>query len=264
MKSSTPSSEDAVWVNGLTGEGIDRLAYALLKQHGFQGAIAPHLSVELKSQRLLSASQQIPGVIIPAFFSQAFAERAETALSSLLSFLAGFLIYLVYSEDPSNDPEIQAFEEKAKEFTDALKESEVEEKQVPRYIPATSLLEKLGEVFWSDFKFRYINVTELSRTPEVLAQFYYWIYTVIYDRENLEDASVIEGLMVPEAEGRQWFVDQFKPHEELFLSNSDSWKFYQAIGADALTKFFETHHPEVLPVYKQTDLAKDEDEASTE
>ena len=249
--------EEAVWVNGATGEGIDRLAHALLGLHGYQGYIGQHLSVEMKCQRLLSASQQIPGVIIPAFFSMALADDAATQLSDLLSFLAGFLIHIVYTEDPSKDSGIQAFQEEVKRFTDALKDAEVKSSMVWRYEPPEGFWENVLAILHSPFGGIYglklAPGTRLSRTPETLAQFYYWVYTLIHDRENREDVSVIEGALVPEAEGLKWFVDQFQPHQRFFSEDEDPWKFYQAIGAEALTKFWETHHPEVLPVYKQTD-----------
>ena len=71
---------------------------------------------------------------------------------------------------------------------------------------------------------------------------------------------------VPEVVGLKWFVDQFQPYEDLLGSDADdaAWKFYQEIGTDTLTNFFQTHHPEVMPVHKPTHLAKDEAEESTE
>ena len=62
--------EDAPWVNGITGEGADRLAMQLLQRNGFAGIMGMHLNVEMRCRQLFSACQQIPGVIIPAFFSQ--------------------------------------------------------------------------------------------------------------------------------------------------------------------------------------------------
>ena len=258
--------KDAVWVNGRTGEGIDGLVNALLKLHGCQGSIGTSLSVELKRQRLFSASLQITGLLIPAFFSRALAEEATTQLPYLLSFLAGAVRHLVSTEEPSQNPEIQAtFEEKVKRFTEALKKSAVEEKFVSRIkdIEEMGFWEKLIEISGSVFTrlppgFRYINVTELSRTPEVLAELYYWMYSLLYEMDKMEDVSVIETPKVPAAAGRKWFLDKFQVWKERFPSFSGEhpestaklWEFYHLPGDGeyGLAFFLGFHHPEAVPV----------------
>lgn len=127
--------------------------------------------------------------------------------------------------------------------------------------------EKLGSFFGGpDYKTISHTVKELSRTPESLGRLYYWVYTLIHDRETQENDSVIVPEKVPVEVGLDWFVKQFQPHEDLLRSDADdaAWNFYQAIGTDTLTNFFQTYHPEVMPVHKPTHLAKDEAEESTE
>lgn len=268
---------DAVWVNGSTGDGVDGLSMQLMAKNGFGGSMGKHLNVEFKCRRLFSACQQIPGVIIPALFSRAVKDNAflsealakdvDRELSDILSFLTYFFIHVIYTVDPEKDPHIETFHENVKQFTAELKDSVIDDKPVALRRALRGFWEKLGSLFgWDDWRTTYRIVQELARTPESLARLYYWVYTVIHERERKEKASVIVPEKVPEVVGIEWFVEAFQPYEDLLGSDADdaAWKFYQAIGTDTLTNFFQIHHPEVMPVHKPTHLAKDEAEESTE
>lgn len=269
--------EDAVWINGRSGEGADGVARRLLELNEYVGVMAEHLGFEVRCRQLFSACQQIPGVIIPAFFSQALEKDAhisvaikkdvDTELSDILSFLTYFLIHIVYTEDPENDPQIETFHENVQQFTAELKDTAVEKKRVSVRRNLWGFWEKLGNLFGGpDYKTTFYNVNQLARTPASLGQLYYWVYTLIHEREAQESESVIVPKKVPEEKGLEWFVNQFQPYEDLLRSDADdaAWNFYQAIGTDTLTNFFQIHHPEVMPVHKPTHLAKDEAEESTE
>ena len=262
---------NSFWINGKTGEGVDTVAMQIMKLNGYDNQMGTQLEIEIESRRLFSASRQIPGVIIPAFFtqalpkdayiSQALAKDAETELSDILSFLTNFLIATVYI-DPDKDPYIETFRENLKKFIASMKDSIIDEK-VAALRRKRTMWERLGRWWFGgdEYKTVYHRVREIARTPEALANVYYWVYTIIHAKELKRSEDMIEPTKVsvinpkvPEEEGIKWFVDQFKPHEELIMSNDDEagWIFYQAIGTDTLTNFFQTYHPEILPIHKPT------------
>ena len=245
-------SGDFTSVNGLTGDGKSQLAHRLLLAHGYARTdLLSHLQVETKCSLLFDASDQIAAIIAAALFSDGVNSLPRERLLPAILLVGSMAIHLIYG--PTKD-KWQELSGDAKKMAVAIEENFVEEEWSIAYRAPRGLIEHFRTIFsWVIAERR---ITEVVRAnPDVLAMFYSFLYSCIYDLEAKSEPKVLITTKIPEEEAIKNFKNLFEPHKVL-LEKPDAWQLYR-IGSQVLSKFWESHHPEVLPTERPSPLEMD-------
>ena len=248
---------DFTSINGLTGNGKTDLTHRLLLAQGYSPTkLLPHLSAETRCSRLFYASDQIAAIVAAALLSDAVNNSPSEHLLPVLLLVGGMAIHIIYG---LTEDKWQEFSGNAEELREAMEGSFVERTSFTYNTTRMpqGFLENIAALFGAEYKVSRERTTEVVRvSPEVLATFYSFLYSCIYDLEAESEPKVLNTTKIPEEEAIKRFKDLFKPHKAL-LEKRDALQLYR-IGSQVLSKFWETHHPEVLPNERISPLEMDE------
>ena len=249
-------SGDFTWINGATGDGKSNLTHRLLLAQGYAPKnLFPHLCVETKCSRLFYASDQIAAIVAAALLSDAANNSPSEHLLPTILLVGGMAIHIIYG---LTEDKWQEFSGNANTLEGAMEGSFVEQEsstysttRMPR-----GFLEKVAAFFGKEYSVLRQRTTEVVRvSPEVLATFYNFLYSCIYDLEAQSEPRVLNTTKIPEEEAIKRFKDLFEPHKAL-LEKRDALQLYR-IGSQVLSKFWEKHHPEILPNERSSPLEMD-------
>ena len=248
--------EDFTSINGVTGDGKSSLTHRLLLAQGYAPtSLLTHLCVETRCSRLFYASDQIAAIVAAALLSDAVNSSPSEHLLPVILLVGGMAIHIIYG---LTEDKWQEFSGNAEKLKGAMEGSFVEKESSTYYTTRMpqGFLENVASFFGKKHTVLRQRTTEVVRvSPEVLATFYNFLYACIYDLEAESEPKVLSTTKIPEEEAIKRFKDLFELHKAL-LETRDALQLYR-IGSQVLSKFWEKHHPEVLPNERTSSLEMD-------
>ena len=261
-------------VNGLTGYGLKKFIAEFFNKNNNHSDpnILKHFAAEVKCYTLFHASNQLSDILLAAFFSKRLQEKPNELLYPVLDFVIDLALKSIYGTTDADWQE--RTEESVQQFAEQLRQDFLETHH--RFIEKDRKTIGIREWFKAKFtdwtpKITVEVIDEVINSPVTLLSYlYYGLYHQIYDRETAAEGktvtdpvtrekipdqtatTVLTGDPVPVDTAIAWFTTEFEHCQDLIQNRENAWNFYRIIGP-VLARFWQAHHPEVLPVRLELD-----------